>query len=113
MKKVIFILILSLIPVLSFSQNNKKEKDDVIISINLSKMGRLVDKVSKTVKDEIELFKEEIDTNLSEERKNEIKDNAKKAKETAKGLIKGLHDEFHKGFVSGLRGEKYTYNKEE
>lgn len=109
MKKFIVLLLLFFIPICSYCQNKKESsKEDVVITINISKLGRAAESIISSVKDEVELTKTEIEENLPEERKEKIRNIPKKGKE----LLKGIHDEFHRGLRQGLRGEKYNPNKE-
>lgn len=115
MKKFIVLFILSLIPIFGYSQSISKDKDskeDVVITINLSKAGKAVSTVAEAVKDEVDLYKKEIDENLSPERKAEIKQKKENIKSFIKNSLKEIHDEAHRGFRQGLRGERYDPNRD-
>lgn len=114
MKKFIVLFILSLFPILGYSQSTVKEdnKEDVVITINLSKVSRAVSTVAEAVKDEVDLYKKEIDENLSPERKEEIKQKKENIKSFIKKSLKEIHDEAHRGFRQGLRGKRYDPNRD-
>ena len=114
MKRIIVIFILSLIPIFGYSQTTQKRdsSEDVVVTINLSKAGRAVSTVVEAAKDEVDLYKKEIDENLPAERKAEIKQKKENAISFIKKSLKGIHDEAHRGFRQGLRGEDYDPNKD-
>ncbi len=111
MKRFIIILFSLLISCISYSQNIEKNKDykneDVKITINITKISQGLGKVVNAISNEAKEFKKDIDENLPEfyDAKESL------IKETKKGL-KQCHDEFHRGFRQGLRGEKYDPNKD-
>ena len=104
MKKLIIILLL-FIPVISFAQNyQENKKEDVTITINVSKISKTLGSIVKFVKDETKQFKDEADANMSEEDKKQLAE----TKENVKYELKYIHDAIHVGWSQGWRGESYS-----
>lgn len=114
MKYIYTILFILIIPFNLLGQDNKvnDKKEDVVISINISKISNTLGNIVGFFKSEVNEYKKDIDECLPEEKKNEMK----KEYEEVKGIIKkGFKDcikEAHRGFRQGLRGEDYDPNKD-
>lgn len=93
------------IPVISVAQNNKEnKKEDVTITINISKINKTLGSIVKFVKDETKQFKDEVNDNMSDEDKKQIAE----VKENVKYELKYIHDAIHAGWSQGWRGETYS-----
>lgn len=103
MKK-LFILLLVFLPLFSVAQTKEKKNDDVIITINVTKINKTVGGIVGFIKSEAKQFKQETEENLSEEHKQTFRD----IKERIKYELKYTHDAIHAGYSQGLRGEEYT-----
>lgn len=103
MKKLL-IIILMFIPLFSFAQTAEKKHEDVIITINVTKINKTIGNVVGFIKNETKQFKQETEDNLSEENKQNIRN----LKERIKYELKYTHDAIHAGYSQGLRGEEYT-----
>ncbi len=100
-------LVFLFIPIFVFSQNKEKEnkkEEDVVISINVSKVNKTLGTVIGFFKSEIKQYKQEFDENLPQE----TKDNLKEAKKKIKKELKYTRKAIHAGWCQGLRGEDYT-----
>ncbi len=107
MKKLIIFLLL-FIPVISFAQQTEKQKEnkqeDVIITINVTKINKTIGKVVGFIRSETKQFKQEIVDNLTPEERQEYKE----AKENLDYELKYIHDAIHAGWAQGWRGESYS-----
>jgi len=106
-KKIIIILLL-FIPVISFAQQTEKQKEtkqeDVVITINVTKINKTIGKVVGFIRSEKKQFKQEIVDNLTPEELQEYKE----AKENLDYELKYIHDAIHAGWAQGWRGEPYS-----
>lgn len=111
MKQFIIIIFSLFISFVSYSQDINKNKDnkneDVIISLNITKISNGLGNLINAVTYEYNEFKKDINENLPEaaKAKESLKRNTKEG-------LKKCHEELHRGFRQGLRGEKYNPNKE-
>lgn len=106
-KKIIIILLL-FIPVISFAQQTEKQKEtkqeDVVITINVTKINKTIGKVIGFIRNEKKQFKQEIIDNLTPEELQGYKE----AKENLDYELKYIHDAIHAGWSQGWRGESYS-----
>ena len=106
-KKIIIILLL-FIPVISFAQQTGKQKEnkqeDVVITINVTKINKTIGKVVGFIRSETKQFKQEVVDNLTLEELQEYKE----AKENINYELKYIHDAIHAGWAQGWRGESYS-----
>lgn len=106
-KKIIIILLL-FIPVISFAQQTEKQKEnkqeDVVITINVTKINKTIGKVVGFIRSETKQFKQEITDNLTPEERQGYKE----AKENLNYELKYIHDAIHAGWAQGWRGESYS-----
>jgi hypothetical protein len=106
MKRFITILMILLISVTAFGQEQKKEnkQEDVIITINVSKVDKTLGNFVKFVVSEAKQFKDEAVENMPQE----TKDNIQKTKKSFIEEMKYAREAIHQGWRQGWRGESYT-----